>query len=285
MNGLFIIDKPSGMTSHDVVQAVRKKFGIAKAGHLGTLDPIATGVLPLCLGKATRLAQFLPSFPKEYRGEIRFGFSTSTYDRAGSPASDERPFDRGADEIRQAMRSLTGILDQIPPPFSAKKVGGVRSYKLARLNRAVEMAPVRVEVQEFELLSLNPPFAKFRVVCSAGTYVRSLAYDLGQKVGCGAHLTVLRRTRSGEFQIENAIAFDRITAKDLIPMHALLASWPRIEVSETDEMKLVHGNRIRGECEGDFARIFNKKGEFIAVASVESGWAHPRLVLTSINSE
>jgi tRNA pseudouridine55 synthase len=285
MNGILVVDKPEGMTSHDVVQAVRKKFDIPKAGHLGTLDPIATGVLPLCIGKATRLAQFLPSFPKEYTGEIRFGFSTSTYDREGSPTSDERPLDRGPDEIREAMRSLTGILDQIPPPFSAKKVDGVPSYKLARRNRAVEIAPVRVEVQEFDLLDLDPPFAKFRVVCSAGTYVRSLAYDLGHKVGCGAHITALRRTRSGEFGIENAIALDRISEKDLVPMPRLLASWPSIEVSEMDETKVVHGNQIRGACAGDFARIFNKKGEFIALASVESGWVRPRVVLTSMNSE
>jgi tRNA pseudouridine55 synthase len=283
MNGVFIIDKPEGMTSHDVVQAVRKKFAIGKAGHLGTLDPIATGVLPLCIGKATRLAQFLPNFPKEYTGEIRFGFATSTYDREGWPTSDERPLDRSPDEIREAMRSLTGILDQIPPPFSAKKVGGVPSYKLARKNRAVEISPVRVEVQEFDLLRLDPPLAKFRVVCSAGTYVRSLACDLGHKLGCGAHLTELRRTRSGDFRIENAIALDRLMERDLIPMHGLLASWPCIEVSETDETKVVHGNQIPGACEGDFARIFNKKGEFIAVASLESGWVRPRLVLTSID--
>src|SRR5207249_9180798 len=147
MNGIFIIDKPEGMTSHDVVHRIRKIFNIAKAGHLGTLDPIATGVLPVCVGKATRLAQFLPTFPKEYTGEIRFGFSTNTYDREGSPVSDERPFDRSADDIRHIMRSLTGILDQIPPPFSAKKIAGVRSYKFARANRNVERASVEIEVE------------------------------------------------------------------------------------------------------------------------------------------
>src|SRR5213593_3046179 len=135
MNGILIIDKPEGMTSHDVVHRIRKIFNIAKAGHLGTLDPLATGVLPVCVGKATRLAQFLPSSPKEYTGEIRFGFSTNTYDREGFPAGPEVPFDGAKDDIRRMMQSLTGVLDQVPPPFSAKKIAGVRSYKLARTNR------------------------------------------------------------------------------------------------------------------------------------------------------
>ena len=285
MNGIFIIDKPEGMTSHDVVQRIRKIFNIAKAGHLGTLDPLATGVLPVCVGKATRLAQFLPSSPKEYTGEIRFGFSTNTYDREGFPAGPEVPFDGAKDDIRRMMQSLTGVLDQVPPPFSAKKIAGVRSYKLARTNRTIEMAPVKVEIQQFELLSLDPPFAKFIVVCSAGTYVRSLVHDLGRKAGCGAHLTALRRTRSGEFRIEDAIGLDRITEAKLISINRLLSSWPSIEVSEGDESRVAHGNRIRSACAGDLARILNKKGQFIAVASVESGWARPRLVLTSINSE
>ncbi len=285
MNGIFIIDKPEGMTSHDVVQSIRRIFNIAKAGHLGTLDPLATGVLPVCVGKATRLAQFLPSSPKEYTGEIRFGFSTNTYDREGFPAGPEVPFDGAKDDIRRMMQSLTGVLDQVPPPFSAKKIAGVRSYKLARTNRTIEMAPVKVEIQQFELLSLDPPFAKFIVVCSAGTYVRSLVHDLGRKAGCGAHLTALRRTRSGEFRIEDAIGLDRITEAKLISINRLLSSWPSIEVSESDESRVAHGNRIRSACAGDLARILNKKGQFIAVASVESGWARPRLVLTSINSE
>jgi len=285
MNGIFIIDKPEGMTSHDVVQRIRKIFNIAKAGHLGTLDPLATGVLPVCVGKATRLAQFLPSSPKEYTGEIRFGFSTNTYDREGFPAGPEVPFDGAKNDIRRMMQSLTGVLDQVPPPFSAKKIAGVRSYKLARTNRTIEMAPVKVEIQQFELLSLDPPFAKFIVVCSAGTYVRSLVHDLGRKAGCGAHLTALRRTRSGEFRIEDAIGLDRITEAKLISINRLLSSWPSIEVSESDESRVAHGNRIRSACAGDLARILNKKGQFIAVASVESGWARPRLVLTSINSE
>ena len=285
MNGILIIDKSGGMTSHDVVQAVRKRFRISKVGHLGTLDPMATGVLPVSIGKATRLAQFLPTFPKEYEGQIRFGFSTTTYDREGSATTDQRPLDRTAEDIHGAMQGFVGTLDQVPPQFSAKKIGGVPSYKFARANQTVEIASVKVEVQKFELLTLQPPFATFRVVCSAGTYVRSLVHHLGQKIGCGAHLTALRRTRSGDFQIENAVKLEQVTEENIVSMDRLLSSWPRIEVSDADEVKVVHGNEIRGVSPGTFARIFNKKGEFIAVASVQSGWVRPKLVLTSMNSD
>ena len=285
MNGILIIDKAEGITSHDVVQAVRKKLRVSKVGHLGTLDPMATGVLPVSIGKATRLAQFLPTFPKEYEGEIRFGFSTSTYDREGAPTADQRPLDRTAPEIYDAMQQFVGTLDQIPPPFSAKKIAGVPSYKFARANQPVEIAPARVEVHKFELVKLETPFASFRVVCSAGTYVRSLVHDLGRQLGCGAHLTALRRTRSGDFRIENAFKLEQISDEKIVSMDHLLSSWPRIEVSEAEETKIVHGNEIRAVSLGTFARIFNKKGELIALASVQSGWARPRLVLTSINSD
>ena len=283
MNGILIIDKPGGMTSHDVVQAIRKKFKTPKVGHLGTLDPMATGVLPVCVGKATRIGQFLPGSPKEYEGEIRFGFSTDTYDREGTPTSEERPLDITG--IPEAMEALTGKLMQVPPPFSAKKIGGVPSYKLARKSLAVELAPVAVETERFEMLDLHEPFMRFRVICSSGTYVRSLAHDLGHGLGCGAHLTALRRIRSGDFHIRQAVAFERISTGDLIPLEHLLESWPRIDVSGTEEDKVVHGNEIRSATEGKFARIFNKKGEFIAIAAVENGLARPRLVLTSTTSD
>jgi tRNA pseudouridine55 synthase len=282
MNGIFIIDKPAGMTSHDVVQAVRKRFNTSKAGHLGTLDPMATGVLPVCIGKATRMGRFISGSPKEYEGEIRFGFSTTTYDREGTPTSEEKPLDSG--KLGEAVERLTGAVDQVPPPFSAKKVGGVPSHKLARRNEAIELQAVRIKVDRFEILHLEAPLMRFRVVCSPGTYVRSLAHDLGQRVGCGAHLTALRRMQSGEFGIAQAVPLDRISSSDLIPMERLLEYWPRIEVSESDESKVMHGNQIPGEAEGQFARIFNKKGQFIALASIENGWVRPRLVLTSITS-
>jgi tRNA pseudouridine55 synthase len=284
MNGLFIIDKPAGITSHDAVQAMRKKFN-TKAGHLGTLDPMATGVLPICVGKATRMGQFFSHSPKIYTGTIRFGFATDTYDREGTPTTDQRLLISSRTDVEAAMRSLTGTLDQVPPPYSAKKIGGVPSHKLARKGGAIEMAAARVEVLEFALTKLEPPLMLFRVVCSPGTYVRSLAHDLGQRLGCGAHLDSLRRTRSGDFVIEEAVPLDRISLSDIIPMESLLSSWPRIEVSGGDEDRVVHGNQIPVSASPGFARIFNKKGEFIAVAAVENGWVLPRLVLTSINSD
>jgi tRNA pseudouridine55 synthase len=277
IDGILNINKPAGLTSHDVVQVIRKRLNTSRVGHLGTLDPMATGVLPIAVGRATRIGQFIPNSPKEYEGEIRFGFSTNTYDCEGTSTSEERPLEGN---VEQAMHGLTGILDQIPPAFSAKKIGGVPAYELARKNRAIPLAPSRVQVDVFEALSLHPPLMQFRVVCSPGTYIRSLAHDLGQTLGCGAHLTALRRTRSGEFRIEHATALDTASANTVIPMERLLESLPRIEVSDTDEARVVHGNQIRCEAHARFARIFNKKGQFVAVASVENGWGHPRVVLT-----
>jgi tRNA pseudouridine55 synthase len=280
MNGVLIIDKPEGMTSHDVVQAIRKKFRTSKVGHLGTLDPIATGVLPLCIGKATRIAQFIPGSPKEYEGEIRFGFATDTYDREGLPVTEEAPFRRTPEQILEVMSSLTGSQNQLPPPFSAKKIGGVPAHKFARKNLTVPLATSRVEIDTFEMTNLSGSLMTFRVVCSPGTYVRSLAHDLGQRLGCGAHLTALRRTRSGDFRIEDALELDLVSISNVLPMAHVLESMPRIEVSVEGEIRVAHGNPIPAETAGRFARIFNKSGDLIAVASIENGLACPRVVLT-----
>ena len=277
MHGILIIDKPERKTSHDIVNAMRKKFGTSKVGHLGTLDPMATGVLPVAIGRATRLAQFIPNSPKIYEGEIRLGFSTNTYDRDGAPTSGEKPVQG---DIEAAVRSLTGTIDQTPPPFSAKKIGSVPSYKFARKNRPVELAPVKVQIEQFEIITVNPPLLTFRVVCSPGTYIRSLAHDLGRRLGCGAHLTRLRRTRSGDFDIEQAISPDICSAVHLTPLESLLRSLPLIEVSAEEETKVLHGNPIAGAGTASLARIFNKQGRFLAIASVENGWVRPRLVLT-----
>jgi tRNA pseudouridine55 synthase len=281
MNGIVLIDKVGGMTSRDVVTGVERVLKLPRAGHLGTLDPMATGVLPICVGKATKIAQYLPSSPKEYTGEIRFGFSTSTYDREGVPAGPDVGFEGSEEAIIRIMQELSGSVEQIPPPFSAKKVGGVRSYKLARRGRPVENAPVRVEVNAFELTGFEPPTARFRVLCSAGTYVRSLVHDLGQRLGCGAHLTSLRRLRSGSFDIVGAVPLDRLSRADVIPIEKLLPDWTSIEVSEIEEHQVGHGNPVRWEGPPGLVRILNKTGEFLAIAEVESGWAHPRVVLTS----
>jgi tRNA pseudouridine55 synthase len=285
MDGILIIDKPGGITSHDVVQRVRKLLKTSKVGHLGTLDPMATGILLLCIGKATRIGRFLRTSPKEYIGEIRFGFATTTYDREGEPIGSEQPLRQGRDEIETAMRSLTGAYDQKPPLISAKKMGGIPSYKLARRGMSLEPIAVPVEVSIFDITRFAPPLAEFRVVCSTGTYVRSLAHDLGQKLGCGAHLTSLRRTKSGDFASDNSIPVDKVTPEEIVPIDLLLAELPRIEVEgELEEDRIRHGNPVATTYPPGLARIFNKKGEFLAVADIENGWAHPRVVLTSTGS-
>jgi tRNA pseudouridine55 synthase len=285
MHGILIIDKPSGVTSHDVVQRVRKLLNTSRVGHLGTLDPMATGVLPLCIGKATRIGRFFASSPKEYVGKIRFGFATTTYDREGEPTSPEQPLRHSRDEIEGAMRELTGSFDQKPPRISAKKMGGIPSYKLARRGMNLEPSAVPVEVSTFEVTAFDPPRVGFRVMCSAGTYVRSLAHDLGHRAGCGAHLESLRRLRSGAFGIDAAVSLESATAQNVIPLEELLSDFPCLIVDgEVQEDRVRHGNPIQTDLPTGFARIFNKKGEFLAVSAVESGWARPRVVLISRTS-
>jgi tRNA pseudouridine55 synthase len=285
MHGLLIIDKPAGITSHDVVQRVRKLLKTSRVGHLGTLDPMATGVLPLCIGKATRIGRFFPSSPKEYIGEIRFGFATSTYDREGEAVTAEQPLTHTQEEIAAAMRVLTGSYEQKPPLISAKKMGGIPSYKLARRGLALDLAPVPVEVTVFDLLRFEPPRIGFRVLCSPGTYVRSLAHYLGLGLGCGAHLESLRRLRSGNFTADQAIPVDAVAPDKIVPLEGLLTELPRIEIDgEVEEYRVRHGNSFASDLQPGLARIFNKKGEFLAVAAIENGWAHPRVVLTSITS-
>lgn len=280
MNGVLVIDKPGGITSHDVVQRVRKLFKTSKVGHLGTLDPMATGVLPLCIGKATRMGQFFPTSPKEYTGEIRFGFATDTYDREGERTTEEAPLQHNRTQVEEAMRSLTGAFDQKPPLISAKKIGGEPSYKLARRGMAVESPAVPIEVHRFEILRFEPPLASFRVVCSGGTYVRSLAHDLGQKLGCGAHLESLKRLRSGDFGIEQAIALDRAAAGDVVPMNQLLIELPAMTMTDAvGEDRVRHGNPVPTRLENGLIRIFSSTGELLAVASAQGGLALPKVVL------
>ena len=285
MDGILIIDKPGGVTSHDVVQRARKLLKTSRVGHLGTLDPMATGVLLLCIGKATRIGRFLTTSPKEYTGEIRFGFATSTYDREGEPEGPVQPFAHERSDVENATRQLTGAYDQKPPLISAKKIGGIPSYKLARRGMALEPIAVPVEVPVFEVTSFNPPLVGFRVVCSSGTYVRSLAHDLGRLLGCGAHLESLRRVRSGDFSVENAVPVGDRLADSIVPLEGLLPDVPRIEIEgDLAEDRVLHGNPIQTDHPAGLARIFNKKGEFLAVAAIENGWAHPRVVLTSRTS-
>jgi tRNA pseudouridine55 synthase len=204
MNGVVIIDKPTGLTSHDVVNRVRRILGQRSVGHLGTLDPGASGVLPIVVGNLTRLAQFYLRSEKTYEGAIRFGFATDTYDADGEPTTpiQSGPVDEAT--VRAVAAEFRGVIEQLPPPFSAKKIAGVPAYKLARKKKEVVLAAVQVEIKEFEILECAGDRATFRARVSSGTYIRSVAHDIGQKLGCGAHLASLRRTVVAEFTIEEA---------------------------------------------------------------------------------
>lgn len=208
MNGLFVIDKPSGMTSHDVVSRLRRITGEKSIGHLGTLDPMATGVLPLLLGKYTRLAQFFGSAEKSYTGTIRFGFATDTYDAEGEPTGLCTQPRLTLESIRAAAQPFRGEMQQMPPPYSAKKIAGTPAYKLARAGKPVELRPSTVTIESFEVTALDGDQASFAMSISAGGYVRSVAHELGQVLGCGAHLSSLRRTRAGVFTLADAYTLD-----------------------------------------------------------------------------
>src|ERR1700722_19590345 len=222
MNGLLVLDKPSGLTSHDVVAIVRRATGEKSIGHLGTLDPMATGVLPLLLGKYTRLAQFFGQAEKHYTGHIRFGFATDTFDSDGISASEEQPLTKSLQELQTISQKFHGEIDQLPPIFSAKKINGVAAHKLARAGAEVAVKPVRITIHNFALTSLEGDTAAFTMSVSAGGYVRSVAHELGQLAGCGAHLSSLRRTQAGAFLLEQAITIDQLKSVSVAELEALL---------------------------------------------------------------
>jgi tRNA pseudouridine55 synthase len=210
VNGLLVIDKPGGMTSHDVVGKLRKITGERSIGHLGTLDPMATGVLPLLMGKFTRLAQYFSSAEKSYSGTIRFGFATDTYDAEGEPAGPNVDPRLTLEEVRAAAARFQGEMEQMPPPYSAKKIAGKPAYKLAREGKPANLAPARVRISLFEITALEGAEASFKMSISAGGYVRSVAHELGQDLGCGAHLSSLRRTQAGVFTLAEAHTLEEL---------------------------------------------------------------------------
>lgn len=229
-SGLLLVDKPEAITSHDVVDAVRRLLGTRRVGHTGTLDPAATGLLVLCVGRAGRLQSFLMSSDKSYEGTIRFGVETNTFDREGTPVGEPHPDARPDPEaVRAACSRYVGEFDQAPPPFSAKKIGGKKFYELARRGEAVPHLPKKVRVTRFDTLSVEGDVARFHVDCSSGTYIRSLAHDVGKALELGAYLASLRRTRIGPFSLENART---LTALDELPMEARTAPPCWIPLSE-----------------------------------------------------
>jgi tRNA pseudouridine55 synthase len=301
-SGVLIIDKPAGMTSHDVVAVVRRILGIRQVGHFGTLDPFATGVLPLSVGKATRFAQFYLKSRKAYEGTICFAFSTDTYDATGQPTSEPVTAELTPEALEAAFRSFTGRIMQTPPPYSAKRVGGKRAYELARRKQPVHLDPVEVEVYALELLGIEGGRARFAVECSGGSYVRSLAHDIGQKIGWGAHLAELRRTAVAEFGESRVVTLEQLEAaaregklEDCrVPLEALLPDCPELVVRGREEKSVRHGQMFelaqalrpgRGTMPGglpavSLLKILNSEHRLIAVARHVSGAVyHPDLVL------
>ena len=238
LNGLLILDKPPGLTSHDVVALVRRVTGERSIGHLGTLDPMATGVLPLLLGRYTRLAQFFGQAEKSYEGHIRFGFATDTFDAEGTPQSEPRSLTHSLSDLQSLATHFHGDMDQLPPIFSAKKLNGVPAHKLARAGLPAPVKPARIHIHDFRLLALEGDTASFTMTVSAGGYVRSVAHELGQLAGCGAHLSTLRRTRAGAFTLAQAITADELkehfgNIEPLLPHpRTLLPDLPSVTVDE-----------------------------------------------------
>jgi tRNA pseudouridine55 synthase len=251
-DGALVINKPQGKTSHDMVDAVRRLAGFRQIGHLGTLDPLATGVLVLLLGKATRLVRFYAGRRKRYNAAFRFGYSTNTYDSEGTPAGPDQAPVLDSELIQRWAAESVGRFEQMPPIFSAKKIHGRPAYELARKNQAVELKPVSVELFEYRLTGIDGPVARFSIECSSGTYIRSLAHDMGQKLGCGAHLSEICRTAVGEFSLDQAMELDDLAnaAREgkfqswLIPLENLLPDYPRTNVLPVLEKKVRHGAKF-----------------------------------------
>jgi tRNA pseudouridine55 synthase len=247
LSGVLVLDKPAGPTSHDMVDRVRAALGTRRAGHTGTLDPFATGVLPVCLGKATRLVRFLSEGEKVYRATVRLGFSTTTDDLRGKPLGDPRPVRYAPESLATVVRALTGPLDQVPPSFSAKRLGGRRLYELAREGRPVPKTTARVTVHSLEVQGAEGDQLEIEVRCSPGTYVRALARDLGEALGTGGHLTALRRLRSGAFGLEGAVtegSLGRSARERVLPLSALLTDLPAVRVGAEGLLALRHGRDL-----------------------------------------
>ncbi|HEY5885552.1 MAG TPA: tRNA pseudouridine(55) synthase TruB [Pyrinomonadaceae bacterium] len=305
MDGVICIDKQAGMTSHDVVAQARRILNQRRVGHAGTLDPFATGLLVLLVGRATRLTQFLTGLEKEYEAIIRLGFATDTADRTGTPISEVATRQEWtAVQIEEALASLRGEIDQVPPMYSAKKQGGRKLYELARKGTEVDRAPVRVSIHEFEPLKPKGQWLKdnldgtvdfeVRVVCSSGTYIRTLAEDFGKQLNTGAHLAELRRTRVGDFTIGEALtlvqlktrAAEEALGKALYKPDDALTRLPAIDVNDEDVRRIKHGMKLQVSdtkwANGERVRIRDAAGNLIAVATFDSETAmlHPSVVLT-----
>ena len=281
MNGLLVLDKPSGLTSHDVVAIVRRATGEKSIGHLGTLDPMATGVLPLLLGKYTRLAQFFGQAEKSYEGQIRFGFATDTFDAEGTPVGEAQPLTKSLEELRALAVAFRGAIDQVPPVYSAKKINGVAAHKLARAGAEVPVKAARIMIHDFELTGLEGETAAFTMRVSAGGYVRSVAHELGQMAGCGAHLSSLRRTRAGVFTLAEAVTVDQLKQaagsaeiEAMLPHpRTLLPEMPSVTVDEQLAGRLRNGMQVNlpDFSQAPLVKVFTSPTDMLAIVRRVAG--------------
>lgn len=291
ISGVLVVDKPTGMTSHDVVQVIRRGTNIRRAGHTGTLDPRASGVLVILVGPAVRLSEYVSASDKRYQAVVRLGASTDTYDADGKVIS-TAPVDITEEQFETVLQQFVGTIEQVPPPYSAVKVRGKKAYEMAREGEEVSLEPRTIHVYSLDLLEWAPPEAVIDVYCSSGTYVRSLAHDLGEKLGCGAHLVGLRRTKSGRFTLRDAVplrklreAFDSgMWYQYLIPAAEALSDWPAIELSDKELDAIRHGNRVvAAPGSPQIARGISEQGELVALLELdpESHEWQPRKVFFS----
>ena len=293
VSGVLVVDKPVGLTSHDVVKIIRRGTGIRRAGHTGTLDPRASGVLVVLIGPAVRLSEWVSEADKRYMATIRLGTSTDTYDADGTVTA-SAPWENITEEEFAAMlKEFEGEILQTPPPYSAVHVKGRRAYDLARQGKKVELKPRKVHVYHLELLEWAPPEVVVDVHCSSGTYVRSLAHEIGQRLGCGAHLVGLRRTKAGRFTLRDAVPLRRLQEafeagdwyRYLIPAAEALADWPQVVLNFDEVETIRHGQRIpaKGDHElkdGDLVCAVTEQGDLAAVLKyvAETNEFQPRKV-------
>lgn len=278
-DGLLLVDKPAGVTSHDVVDRARRALHTRRIGHAGTLDPFATGLLVLLVGRATRLLPYVDGEPKVYEATIRFGAETTTDDRTGEAIVTAAP--PSPADVERALGSLTGEIDQVPPAYSAKQVGGRRAYVAARSGQALELPPVRVTVRSWELLGWDGADVRARIVCAGGTYIRALARDLGRALGSAAHLAELRRVASGRFSVDDACSIDAIAPGALRPAVDALPAFDRITLDEESRTRVGRGMTIaRGSLHrGDHAALLDPDGGLVAVAARQGDAWQPKVVL------
>lgn len=297
MNGILVINKPAGMTSHQVVGRARRLLGIKKIGHTGTLDPDVTGVLPLCIGTATRVAEYMLDQSKAYRGEVTFGFSTTTQDASGEPVDTAEHVKLTEEQVREAFARFVGDILQRPPAYSAIKIDGKRAYDLARKGEDVEIPARPVTIYKLEIeaveLDLPRPKVRFYVECSKGTYVRTLCHDIGAAVGVPAHMSALVRTRSGPFSLEQALTFEDVEAaiadgtigQRILPMQSALPNMPQAILPEALERRVQNGRdltllkKIEGAETGSLLRIETRTGRLLAlyrVIEIADGKTHTK---------